>query len=67
MLETRFVYTEYSNRELYDGQHNLSDLRNELRDFRVLVRYPNDVLLWNQKLRRLASSAYLRALLAYLQ
>ncbi len=49
LKNTRFIYTEYSNRELYKGQYTLKKLLSQLRDFEVLIRYPGDVLLRNNK------------------
>lgn len=65
LSRTRCLYTEYSNRELYAGQGNLSDIRRELRDFQVLVRYPGDVLLWNANLANIPGRAYWQAGLTY--
>lgn len=48
--QTRFVYTEYSNDELYEGQITLVEILRRLPDFRILTRYPEDVLLENSKL-----------------
>lgn len=45
--KTRFIYTEYSNRELYSGQGNLKQLLRQLECFEVVARYPEDVLLRN--------------------
>jgi hypothetical protein len=45
LTKTRFIYTEYNNRELYEGQANLKQLMKHLRDFKILIRYPDDVLL----------------------
>jgi 2-O-methyltransferase len=47
---TAFVYTEYNNEELYTGQPSLRRLLRHLEGFRVLVRYPDDVLLANKSL-----------------
>ena len=46
---TRFVYTEYSNQELYEGQPGLSQLVAQMEDFEILAIYPDDVLLRNRK------------------
>ena len=43
--KTRFIYTEYDNSELYEGQYTLKQLLKHLRNFKVLVRYHGDVLL----------------------
>lgn len=50
---TRFLYTEYSNRELYEGQPTLKTLLSQLPSFRLLTRYGTDVLLENIKAPRL--------------
>ena len=49
LSKTRFVYTEYSNRELYDGQATLKQLLSHLRNFEVVTRYPADILLRNNQ------------------
>jgi FkbM family methyltransferase len=48
LRQTRFIYTEYSNREVYEGQINLRQLLGLLPDFEVVHRYVNDVLLRNK-------------------
>jgi FkbM family methyltransferase len=50
LASTRFLYTEYSDQELYRGQHGLRDMVKHLRDFTVLARYPGDALLRNDAL-----------------
>jgi 2-O-methyltransferase len=50
LSQTRFLYTEYSNRELYEGQANMKRLLEYLGDFAVLVRYHGDLLLRNKRL-----------------
>lgn len=50
LTQTRFLYTEYSNRELYEGQANMKRLLELLPDFTVLVRYHGDLLLRNKRL-----------------
>lgn len=47
LARTRFLYTEYSNVELYEGQPSLRRLLRALQGFEVLARYPNDILLAN--------------------
>jgi len=47
---TRFLYTEYSNLELYAGQINLSEILKLLPNFKLARKYPNDVLLKNKLL-----------------
>ena len=51
LQETRFLYTEYSNKELYDGQPSLKRLLAQLPSFDVVARYEGDVLLRNRKNR----------------
>jgi 2-O-methyltransferase len=50
LRSTRYLYTEYSNRELYEGQVNLRRLLELLPEFEVVTRYPGDVLLKNREL-----------------
>jgi hypothetical protein len=50
LARTRYLYTEYSDDELYEGQITLKDILQLLPDFRVLELWPEDVLLANQKL-----------------
>ncbi len=45
---TRYLYTEYSNDEWYEGQPTLAQLLDLLPSFRVLRRYAMDVLLENK-------------------
>jgi len=52
LKRTRFLYTEYSNNELYEGQLPLRRLLALLPSFEVMRRYPGDVLLRNRSLRR---------------
>jgi FkbM family methyltransferase len=47
---TRFIYTEYSNTDLYEGQSTLKQLLKHLRTFEVIIRYPGDILLRNKQL-----------------
>jgi FkbM family methyltransferase len=56
LTRTRFVYTEYSNQELYKGQLNLKQLMKYLKDFSVIIRYPGDVFLRNKKLTAAANN-----------
>jgi FkbM family methyltransferase len=46
---TRYLYTAYSDDELYEGQVTLRDIVAMLREFRVLEVWPDDVLLGNRK------------------
>jgi FkbM family methyltransferase len=47
LARTRYIYTEYSDKELYEGQSTLDQLLNALPAFKILKRYPGDVLLEN--------------------
>lgn len=47
---TRYLYTEYSNREMYEGQIGLETLLKMLPDFEVVKLYSEDVLLRNTKI-----------------
>lgn len=60
LRKTRFIYTEYSNRQLYEGQASLKQLLKHLDYFKVIVRYPGDVLLWNTKFDFLPKSVLQR-------
>ena len=53
LAKTDIIYTEYSNRELYEGQFTLKQLLKQLRAFKVLIRYPGDVLLAHKRLNPL--------------
>jgi len=48
LKKTRYLYTEYSNKELYEGQLSLKQVLKELVEFDVVVRYPDDILLKNK-------------------
>ena len=48
LKNTRYLYTEYSNKELYEGQISLKHLLKELVEFDVIVRFPDDILLKNK-------------------
>ena len=48
LRNTRYLYTEYSNKELYQGQLSLKQLLKELADFEVVARYTDDILLKNK-------------------
>ncbi len=47
---TRFLYTEYSERELYEGQVSLRGLVKRLPRFKPVIVYRNDVLFRNSLL-----------------
>ncbi|MER9256728.1 FkbM family methyltransferase [Mesorhizobium sp. M0598] len=54
LSNTRFIYTEYSDHELYEGQLSLQAILDLLPSFELLTRYPRgvegDVLLRNTSL-----------------
>jgi FkbM family methyltransferase len=50
LQKTRFLYTEYNNNELYEGQPSLKILLALLPSFKVVTRYPDEVLLKNMKI-----------------
>lgn len=49
LKKTKFLYTEFSNDELYEGQVSLRSLLRMLPDFRVERIWTNDVLLKNRR------------------
>jgi len=49
LTKARFIYTEYSDNELYKGQFNLRQLMKYLKNFNVLIRCPRDVLFGNKQ------------------
>jgi FkbM family methyltransferase len=51
LRRTRYLYTEYSNEEMYEAQASLDDLLAALPDFRVVELWPEHVLLENTSLR----------------
>jgi 2-O-methyltransferase len=48
LRRTRYLYTEYSDDELYEGQPTLTELLALLEGFSVLELWPDDVLLENR-------------------
>jgi hypothetical protein len=46
LTRTRYIHTEYGNNELYEGQAGLEEVMQMLPQFRILVRWENDALLW---------------------
>ena len=50
LARTRYLYTEYSDDELYEGQATLAEILELLPNFRVLELWPGDVLLENRVL-----------------
>lgn len=51
LRRTRYLYTEYSDDELYEGQSTLADILAMLPDYRVVEMWPDDVLLENRAFR----------------
>jgi FkbM family methyltransferase len=51
LAQTRYLYTEYSDDELYENQITLRDILKSLPEFRVLELWEEDVLLENRSLR----------------
>jgi FkbM family methyltransferase len=58
LKHTRFLYSEYSNTETYEGQLSLKALLAQLPSFVVIARYPEDVLLRNKKFRMAGASRW---------
>lgn len=52
LARTRYLYCEYSNQELYEGEPTLAQLLDLMPDFEVVYRLPGDVLLRNTALVR---------------
>ncbi|MGI9274941.1 MAG: FkbM family methyltransferase [Endozoicomonas sp.] len=50
LKKTCYLFTEYSDEELYEGQVDLNTLKSILPDFEVVEVYPGDVLLKNTSL-----------------
>lgn len=50
LKQTRFLYTEFSNEELYEGQPTLKQITTCLPDFDVVEVFDDDVLLKNRYL-----------------
>ena len=48
LKRTRYLYTEYNDQELYEGQVGLDEIGRMLPDFRLRKRYSEDVLLENK-------------------
>jgi FkbM family methyltransferase len=57
LLQTNYIYTDYSDDELYDGQASLSELLEMLPHFRVVELWPDHVLLENTSLAARSSVA----------
>jgi FkbM family methyltransferase len=52
LKNTHYVYTEYSNEELYQGQLNLKQILELFVGFKVLIDYGGDVLLQNMNFNK---------------
>jgi len=50
LARTRYLYTEYSNEELYEGEPTLPMILDMLPDFSVVKLYPEDMLLKNNSI-----------------
>ena len=51
LQRTRYLFTEYSDDELYEGQASLKAILQMLPDYRVVELWPEDVLLENKRWR----------------
>lgn len=49
LARTRYLYTEYNDREMYEGQITFDEILKKLPWFRVVDRFADDVLLWNSR------------------
>lgn len=49
---SRYLYTEYSNTELYEGQIGLGQILAALPGWEIVKQFPNDVLLQNTRFER---------------
>jgi 2-O-methyltransferase len=52
LKSSRYLYTEYSNDEWYDGQITLGALQKKLPDFDLVRRYSMDALFKNREMAR---------------
>lgn len=50
LAKTRYLYTEFSDKELYEGEILLPEILERLPDFEIVECYDHDVLLRNVKL-----------------
>ena len=50
LARTRYLYLEYSNEEIYEGEPTLQMLLDMLPNYSIVIRYPGDVLLKNMHL-----------------
>ncbi|AWN55636.1 nodulation protein [Methylobacterium sp. 17Sr1-1] len=51
LSRTKYLYTEYSDLELYEGGINLDNIVSALTNFRIARLYRHDVLLKNKYIR----------------
>jgi hypothetical protein len=51
LSKTKFLYTEYSNQEQYEGQINLSKICDLLSDFKLIKRFEGDALFMNKNIQ----------------
>jgi len=51
LRSVRYLYTEYSNEECYEGQATLGQLAGMLKDFDLVTRYPKDALFKRRSLQ----------------
>jgi FkbM family methyltransferase len=49
LSKTKYFFTEFNNREIYEGQINLPGIKQLLPDFKVICLFDNNVLLKNLK------------------
>jgi 2-O-methyltransferase len=52
LARTRYLYTEYSDQEEYEGQPTLPQLATMLPNFSILQRYRGDVFFENKAINR---------------
>jgi FkbM family methyltransferase len=50
LASTRYLYTEYCDNELYEGQATLAQIVDLLPDFVIQARFPSDVMLRNDRI-----------------
>lgn len=50
LAKTRYLYTEFSDKELYEGEILLPEILERLPDFEIVECYDHDVLLKNMRL-----------------
>ncbi len=51
LAHTRYLYTEYSDDEMFENQASLKDILELLPDFHLLELWPEDVLMENRRLK----------------